>query len=302
MSHDLFLSWLSERTDGGWEAFKAAHTWLFAQSANPARIPRPSWTAYLLASLGHVEVDWRDNRWSVTAPTIAGLPSAGATAVLVGSRPRVLLDRLQRLTDPDRASDLIVVEYTPPGAPKSIYIQHESVAAVTELAQRLGAQYEAFPARHLSGLLPSLAALLDSARTAAEPPRGYSTERLEERSQSWVEADIANQPGLYRFRSYGPDQYRLNDGCRWLEIGRDLGVWAALARTRNDVLKYQRQEVNGTLSVPGIARLPLLHARAAVLCSGLPPTNVDGVIRYVNVPRTIAVRIARSLGQSIDQG
>ena len=98
MTNDLFLQWLGERTRGSWELFKAAHTWLFAQNSAMNRNLRPTWTAYLLASLGHIEVDWRDGKWSVAAPTIAGLPSAGATAVLIGARPRILVERFDRYT------------------------------------------------------------------------------------------------------------------------------------------------------------------------------------------------------------
>ena len=301
MTNDLFLQWLGERTRGSWELFKAAHTWLFAQNSAMNRNLRPTWTAYLLASLGHIEVDWRDGKWSVAAPTIAGLPSAGATAVLIGARPRILVERFDRYTSPDRTSDLIASTYTPPGAPTSIYVQYESAEAVTELAARIGASFEPVPAQRLSTLLPSLESLVDSARTATEPPRGYSAEWLDPNVLNWVEAVKTSRPGLYRYRGYGFDQFRYYDGATWREIDRDLGVWAALSRTRRDLITFEREEVNGTLVVPFVGRLPLLHARAAVLCSGLPPSNVvHGWIRYVNVPSSIASRIARSLGQSLD--
>jgi hypothetical protein len=190
------------------------------------------------------------------------------------------------------------VEYAPPNGPASIYIQYDKPADVAELARRIGATFEPWSARRLSALLPSLSTLVETARVAAKPPRGYSIEWLDGRRLDWVDTDEPSQPGLYRYRGYGLPQYRLYDGLQWREIDRDLGVWAALGTTREDLLKFEPEEVNGTLSVRQIGRLPLLHARAAVLCSGLPPSSVvPGWIQYVNVPSSIAGRIARSLGQ-----
>ena len=65
-------------------------------SALATRPPRrkPSWTVHLLTTLGHLEMDWLNGRWSVTQPCLVNLPSAGATAVLVGSRPSSLVQRL----------------------------------------------------------------------------------------------------------------------------------------------------------------------------------------------------------------
>jgi len=300
MSHDQFLLWLSERGTGSWESFKAAHSWLFGQASQDRR-PRPSWTAYLLSSLGHLEVDWRDGAWSATAPCVAGLPSAGATAVLVGSRPKVLIDRVTRYSSPDVTLDLMSVEHSRADGPTGFYIQYESAPAVEMFSARIGARFEPAPAARLSRTLPSIDSFVASARITADPPRGYSVERLDPVALTWVTHDGPLRLGLYKYKGYGVDQFRFFDGTATRDVDRDVGVWATLRAAGVRAVRYEREEINGTLVVPWIARLPLLQARTAVLCSGLPPRGAWGApwIRYVNVPRSIARRIASSLGQEL---
>lgn len=302
MSHDQLLGWLSERGHGSWESFKAAHSWLFGQGGYE-RPPRPSWTAYLLSSLGHLEVDWRDGAWSVAAPCLAGLPSAGATAVLAGSRPKVLVDRLARYSSPETTLDLVTVEHPRPDGPLGYYIQFESFEAVELLAERIGAQFEAAPAARLSRMLPSLDSFVASARVTAEPPVGYSVERLDAEGLGWVPHEGHLRPGLYKYKGYGVDQFRFFDGTRTRIVDRDIGVWLALRAAEARSIRFERNEINGTLVVPWIARLPLLQARTAVLCSGLPPRSAASApwIRYLNVPYGVARRIARSLGQELQE-
>lgn len=300
MSYDLFLLWLSERGTGSWESFKAAHSWLFGQAAAAHR-PRPSWTAYLLSALGHLEVNWRDGAWSVTAPCVAGLPSAGATAALVGARPKVLVDRAARYSSPDVTLDLVSVEHARADGPTGLYIQYESAAAIEMFAARIGARFEPGPAARLSRMLPSIDSFIISASIAADPPRGYSVEVLDPRGLAWIAHDGPMRPGLYKFKGYGVDRFRFFDGTASRDVDRDVGVWAALASAGVGAVRYERDEINGTLVVPWIARLPLLQARTAVLCSGVPPRSSPGIpwIRYVNVPHLIARRIAASLGQEL---
>ena len=66
---DDFLLWLSEEAAGTWDAFKDAHSWIFGRSADHA-LRKPSWTAHLLGTLGHLEMSWERQRWSVTRPCL----------------------------------------------------------------------------------------------------------------------------------------------------------------------------------------------------------------------------------------
>jgi hypothetical protein len=69
---------------------------------------------------------------------------------------------------------------------------------------------------------------------------------------------------------------------------------------RNEI-RYAPDAVNGTLIVPFRAQLPALHARCAVLCSGLMPRLDRWQWHYVNVPLDTARKIADSLGQQLRQ-
>jgi hypothetical protein len=55
------------------------------------------------------------------------------------------------------------------------------------------------------------------------------------------------------------------------------------------------------LVVPARADLPALHARSAILCSGLLPEfdRLTTSLKYKNVPLIIASRIAESLEQNL---
>src|SRR5205823_1228638 len=57
MNYNLLLDWVSERASGSWRDFRNAHDWLSVEDAASYRA-KASTTALVLASLGHIEVDW----------------------------------------------------------------------------------------------------------------------------------------------------------------------------------------------------------------------------------------------------
>jgi hypothetical protein len=83
----------------------------------------------------------------------------------------------------------------------------------------------------------------------------------------------------------------------------NTGIYAELSRIGRRVLRYEPEATNGTLVVPAAAPLPILHARAAVLCSGLLPAfdRAERTRRFVNVPRETVRRIAHALDQELDE-
>jgi hypothetical protein len=87
-----------------------------------------------------------------------------------------------------------------------------------------------------------------------------------------------------------------------LDVPRAAGIYAVLRQEQRHILRYEvaRQR----LSVPVRAQLPVLHARAAVLCSGMLPafdrTAPDHPsLVYAAVPYHVALAIARSLDQEV---
>lgn len=300
--YDLFLNWLSEREEGTWDDFKAAHSWLFGLSDETAR-RKPSWTVHLLTTLGHLEMDWLNGRWSVTQPCLVNLPSAGATAVLVGSRPSSLVQRLQDATGDDATLDLVVTEFEPAEGPQVVYVQYGTEPDILGLANLLGARFERYAAGWMSAILSPIADQVLNSRETVEPPRGYDLALFYPTRLTWEPAPNAVPNGLYRNRAYGLDRYWLKGAGGTHEVDRDLGVWASLAAADRHVLRYEGWQINGALEVPMVARLPHLQARTAVLCSGRPPVRTDRrTVQYLNVPRNIATRIAASLEQVLVDG
>lgn len=295
---DLFLAWLSERGSGTWEDLKSAHAWLFGQAANTAW-RRPSWSVYVLSAGGHIEMDWSTGRWSAAYPCLVNLPAGGAMAALVGARPAALVDRLRRETGEAADLDLVLSELGLPDGPRVFYVQYGSEADISELCSRLGAKFERYAALWMSRLLPSIHDHLQLARVAAAPPRGHDLALFVPQTFDWLPVESAEGDGMYRARSFGPDRHWFKSGDMVREVDRDFGMWAALARQGQKVMSYTSLEINGELVLPARARLPVIHARTAVLCSGLPPRrSPDGrFVRYLNVPAPIARSIAESLGQ-----
>ncbi len=301
-SYDLFLRWLSEREMGTWDDFKAAHSWLFSLGDETAK-RKPSWTVHLLTTLGHLEMDWLSGRWSVTQPCLVNLPAAGATAVLVGSRPSSLLQRFNEATGDEATLDLVPTVFEPVEGPRVLYVQYGTEADIVELASLLGARFERYAAGWMSAILSPIADQISNSRETVEPPRGYDLALFSPTRLAWEPAPNAGSAGLYRNRAYGLDRYWLKASGGTYEVDRDLGIWASLSAANRHVIRYEAWQINGALEVPVVARLPHLQARTAVLCSGRPPIRTDRrTVQYLNVPRSIATRIADSMEQVLIDG
>lgn len=297
-SEDRFLTWASERGTGSWEAFCEAHSWLFQDGdrGTGSTGRRPSWTASLLASQGHLEVVW-GNKWSVAPPCLVGIPSAGGAAVLTGARPTRLVEQLRRESENEDFDEIVVTEYVPQEGPTVFYVQYGSMEELGRFAGILGLGFERYTAERLSRILPPIADVIKNCPTTPVLPTGYSIEHLDPTSARWIPMD-GWVPGLFKFRSFR-DQYRLFDGSQFREVDKDWGAWASFALVNSRQLLYQPEIGSGTLVAPATCRLPAIYARAAVLCSGLPPVfdPRTSTIRYLNVPFAIASRIARGLDQ-----
>jgi hypothetical protein len=297
---DLFLQWLSERGAGRWDAFREAHAWLFSE-LEQQHLRSPSSLASRLQALGHLEVDWENARWSIAAPCLVGLPSAGATAVLTGSRPSRLLARFRALVDRDEFADVFAAEYQPWDAPSSVYLEYGSHATIEAFAKALGVTFEPYPAERLSRLLPHIADVVSSSPITPSPPVGYAVEYFDAHALTW-DAAVDLRPGLYRYRAFWSDRYRLWQDGVFREVDRDIGQWAAMTAARVHGLRFESAGVNGALVTSAVTRLPSAYARTAVLCSGLPPhfDVAERSLRYDNVPRALAERIAAGLAQKLD--
>jgi len=304
LSYELFLEWLSERGSGRWPLFVAAHDWLFNAGRSQSEGIKATWTARTLSDLGHIEVDWQGERWSVTPSILTVLPTAGARSLLTGGRTRTLMRRLDEETSESVTDNIVFARHHQDEGPDAIFLVSRDETDIEELASRLGINYDYSAADSLSVALPSLDSYLAVSETTPAPT-GYEVQRFDATSLRWSTAGADVAPGLYAYEVYGPARQRVvTQSGMSHEVERAIGIYAELRRTSTQVLKWSADDVNGTLIVPGQAPLPNLQARAATACSGLAATfsKSSSTRRYVNVPLVIAERIAVSLDQTLDLG
>jgi hypothetical protein len=299
LTYDLLLEWTSERGGGTLSAFRQAHDWLMNRDGGTSRPVIANRTAAVMAVLGHLEVDWVGGEWCAAPPVLTIIPYAGGRALLTGARTRTLLDRLAAETADDVTMNVIYAPYPQSEAPAAIYLVAESETDIEGLARRLRIRYEYSVSERLSELLPSLTSYL-SLSGGSPAARGFEVEKFSDRSLGWTAVESDQSPGLYRYNLYGRPEFRfVTSAGRSFTTDKAIGVFAELARTRRRVIAFSNESPNGTLIVPVGVPLPVLHARAAAMCTGLAP-QFDWntlTVRYRNVPLRIAERIATSLGQ-----
>jgi hypothetical protein len=298
VSHELLLTWLSERAEGTLKQFRVSHDWLLNRNAT-GRVS-PEVTAHALSMSGHLEVNWRGGRWCISPPVLTILPDAGAYALLVGARTRKFMEKLEAETHEEVTMGIDWHRHAQWDAPDAVFLATEDETEIERLAERLGISYEFSVSDRISRMLPTLE---DALRLTKSTPgaTGYGVERFDSHTLSWRPEMTMLSAGLYRIDFPGHYEYRFGDGSTFFAPDRQTGIYLELARTGRSVLSFKRQERNGTLVVPTATPLPILHARCAVLCSGLSPTpsQMDGVRRFVNVPEETAIRIANSLNQAL---
>src|SRR5579859_7061796 len=129
MNYDLLLEWASERGDGTWQQLRDAHEWLDDRTSTRGWWPMPGWSARMLSTLGHIEIDWTAGVWAASAPVLTLLPSAGAHALLTGGRTRTLVQRL-RPAIWDEAEDVFLIEHAQQHAPTALLVAGENEEAI----------------------------------------------------------------------------------------------------------------------------------------------------------------------------
>ncbi|MFJ9735991.1 hypothetical protein ACIRUL_32365 [Streptomyces sp. NPDC101171] len=261
-----------------------------------------------MSALGHLDVDWRRGVWSAAPSVLTRLPFSDGLALITGRRTAALERAVDQAAE-EWAVVLPVTNETAAGdipVPVSLLLQYDSPEELPGRAEALGCAYAPCAALQAFSLLPDL----EPGPPAAPPAPGnaQTVEKYDPAKRCYVPADAYSEEGLYRWR--GADWSRLvqirRDGG-FLSTEHEYGVYLELERTRTGTIRWQPEtavgrERVGTLFVDWGAPLPPLHARAAVLCTGLQPrfSSVAETVRYDNVPRAAAERLARSLRQELE--
>lgn len=261
-----------------------------------------------VSALGHLDVDWRLGRWSIAPPALTRLPYSDGLALIAGRRG-VADERAVDVAEREWAIVHQVPNQVAEGdipVPDSLLVQYDSTDELPENVAAMCFSFSSCAALQMFALLPDL----KPGNEAAPPAPGnlHTVERYDVEKRSYRPATSYDEDGLYRWR--GADWSRLvqvRRGTRWLSTEHEYGVYMELARSGKQVMRWRPEiaagrERIGVLFVDWGAPLPPLHARAAVLCTGLQPSfnELAQTARYDNVPLAAAERTARSLQQDLE--
>jgi hypothetical protein len=313
---DTLLEWASEKGGGSWDEFRAAWQWLI--SKDDGRRPNDpadatSVIAGNLSALAHLEISWGgDAAWQAAPPVITMLPNSGGRALLTGARTRALYNAQDSdapegtLVSAADELDLWVDAVEQRQGPSSLVIASNKPEDAARLAELCGVEYSYSVSEQLSMVLPPLRLMIGLGEEGSVP-QGFPVEGFDPVDIRWTESSEAQAqtPGLYRVRTWQAHIHVLTTPTGVsLRVPRQPAVFEVLRWERRGVLEYDPS--TWELWAPVNARLPLLHERAAVLCSGLLPRfevrDRIGGIKHFNVPPRIASRIASSLAQEIETG
>lgn len=304
MDAELMLRWMSETGAGSIRDLGDKLRWL-------ARTSDLSFHSFAgeqwlrdASMLAHAEVRWDADRWAIAPTVITRLPAADGSAVVVGARPASLRERLED----SNVSFLAfaaerVADHLP--SPETWIVQFDDVATLQKIAEEAGAVYGGCAAVRLSNRLPALAL-----GSPAAPPSAVAADldQMQPNGQFSSVEPNPTQDGLYRMRVNNRRVHLYRRDGDWYHCDRSTGIYSYLARRGTSVLRWRRdkgrgREITGTLFVDRRAPLPVLHARAATLCSGFTPrlNQAAQTFSYGNVPRTVAGQIAASLSQNLEE-
>lgn len=261
-----------------------------------------------VSALGHLDVDWRCGIWLIAPPALTRLPCSDGLVLITGRRT-VAGERAVEAAEQEWAIVHQVANQVAEGdipVPDSLLVQYDSADELPENVAAMRFSFPACAALQAFALLPDL----EPGHDAAPPAPGniHTIERYDLEERSYRPAVSYEEDGLYRWR--GADWSRLvqiRRGTRWLSTEHEYGVYLELARLGKSVMRWRPEAVAGrerigVLFVDWGAPLPPLHARAAVLCTGLQPcfSDLAQTVRYDNVPLAAAERLARSLQQNLE--
>ena len=295
------LAWMSETASGDVRDLRERISWV---ARNADLNTHPSETGRWLrdiSALAHAEVDWAGGRWAIAPAAAVLLPSCGGTAVVAGSRPLGLVERLESQLSVQmmpRADD-------PSGlpTPNSVFVQADSIEELERGLAYCGVRFVGTAADHISRRLPPLR--LGS--RAAPPAWGTPVERLELGSGiQFVKGRLDSRIGLWRITVQGRPSYLYRRGSEWFHTDHANGILWTLAENGIDVVRWRQERTDGAEDIGAVvmhqgAPLPPLQARALVLCSGQPATfgEIAKTTVYRNVPRSVAERVAHTVRQRL---
>jgi hypothetical protein len=299
---DLILEWCSLKGTGTRGSFEQACRSVLGSSA------RPSQLLHELELSAHVEVDWVDtDRWWVAPAVLSIVEGGGGNAVLLGARSTATMSALKWL---EAAGQIRALTVVPQGdrSPTAIFVGVSSTAELAAAARDIGATAKTtVRLEYKDALVPLDAAVASGVRVYTWS--GIQAKRLNVATLRFepFEVRFGNwTPGCYEQMAYGMHRYLFVDDQGGLyNVDRWTAVHAEINRARStgdspNPLSWSPD--SRSLFCDARAQLPIMWARAAVMCTGLLPIrHIDGVDghyvdEYRGVPGTTYNGIRLTLG------
>lgn len=289
-AHNSLLGWASERGSGSWVHWINACRHL--ELTTGKRLDATG-AARRLSALGHIEFDWRRNRFAAAPPAAVLIPRSSGCVIITGARHRGMRDELDALI---ANSDLNVWLRDPipqPEGPDTWLLEAE-LDEVQAFCTEARLEFEFDSGRRIAQDLCPQASL----DTAAEPwPEGPD----DRYPRSWLDPDqlrfqqnakLPDDSGLWHVSERRRDEAYIRMHGSWHHVPvREYGPF--LAYPQSSFLRYREKAYE--LDVPNLTPLPPLLARAATLQSGRLPLRYGTSHRYLNVDLELAGSIAGRL-------
>ena len=318
MSGEVLMSWITGERSGTLRRLRDRLSWFGSGDTSNMAWERDAdikWIA-AMSSLGHLDVAWSENRWSVAPTVLTRLPTLDGLSILIGSRPLALLTAIENVQ-----ADCDVWFKEPRSVlalplPATIYVQPGSEADFRGFYEQLlcsvpGLYYQPCAS---SGITASLPGQLAGLQPIAGPVEADHLELarlnvdalsmpLDQGVPLWQPTATQTQVGaVYRWRERTGLKFGMLVDGGWLGGDRAHVIYKFLEETQRSVLVWKpdaRSKSVGTLMAPIRLGLPALQARAATLALGQPAGIGKTVITFPGLTRQIADKIGFSLGQSV---
>lgn len=289
MSCDLLLAWMTHVGEGSWAGFRRAAEELFGSDRDPLKLCRSLRVG--LSDLGFADFFVAGTqKWRMLPPVLGGLAVRHDAVALYGSRTPHLVEELRSAAESlggvFESEDL-------QDCPTSFRVvgEREVIAAV---AGRLGVTYQPDNARWV---VESVHPVYSALATAAEEPAplNWKAQSFDSDKCVWVDGLLPNAACEFT-PTHGPSKYyvRKKSG-KLLRMPKREAIYAAAMLKGMRLIVYDPEAM--ALTVPLLAPMPELFARAACLCACRPAQIINGRFVYTEVPPDVAAFLMVAAGQ-----
>ena len=284
MSNDLIYAMStsgSMNIDRFSELFRYVYYPAASQNEDQIDINAKQQTIRILDSLGYCEFDFDKRSVYMCRPSLVMIPSFGLPkALLAGARTPNLVKKLKTAVNSRR--DKATLEYRQHSVnnaaiPATICIQATDKAVIQEIAEKAGISCDVTSpaAWRIADMSEAIDGIKNSLHfeKRVEPEwskRTFNIKRLVFSGYAGEDSNLSLTEYLHPVtKQY--NHWLWKDGNA-AETGRDWGRYLALEYSGSDILMFDEKQFK--LAVPVTVPLPCLLARAAGLCSGMPPSTV----------------------------